>query len=294
LQQAHNYKIAANQKRIENLYNLNAISKHNITKLYESADWAEKIINHINDGNLKNIYEWKTSHIKLDNDNNAALLGRDDLINNKLDFLTRKIQQLDTLEKEMEKILEIHFPKELQHLLQSLTHYDLQHVLLSVKDEDLKDFLSNTFDPSVPMSSPHLCRKRFVMAAIALISGVLGTFMGLYNAHKMNILQKQLKSLAAKHNFLILTTKHQKEHLSALNEKLIELANLVQQMSIHNPTLIATHIEEQLNIFQDRETRVTNVVQELQHHRLLVDLLNFKSAFRFTLRSPKDGQGQWL
>jgi hypothetical protein len=61
----------------------------------------------------------------------------------------------------------------------------------------------------------------------------------------MNILQKQLNSLAAKHNFLVLTTKQQQEHLSALNETLIELANLVQQMSIHNPTLIATHIEEQ-------------------------------------------------
>jgi hypothetical protein len=139
----------------------------------------------------------------------------------------------------MEKILEIHFPKELQHLLLSLTDDDLQHVLRSVKDEDLKDFLSHTLDPSVPMSSPHLRRKRFVMAAIALISGVLGTFMGLYNAHEMNILQKQLNSLAAKHNFLVLATKHQQEHLSALNEKLIELANLVQQMSIHNPTLRA-------------------------------------------------------
>ena len=275
-QQAHNYKIAANQKRIENLYNLNAISKNNITKLFERADWAEKIINHINDANLKNIYEWKTSHIKLNNQNNIALLNRDDLINNKLEFLTRKIQRLDILEKEMEKILEIHFPKELQHLLLSLTDDDLQHVLRSVKDEDLKDFLSHTLDPSVPMSSPHLRRKRFVMAAIALISGVLGTFMGLYNAHEMNILQKQLNSLAAKHNFLVLATKHQQEHLSALNEKLIELANLVQQMSIHNPTLIATHIEEQLNIFQDRVTKVTNVVQELQHHRLSVDLLNFK------------------
>jgi hypothetical protein len=47
-------------------------------------------------------------------------------------------------------------------------------------------------------------------------------------------------------------------------------------MSIHNPTLIATHIEEQLNIFQDRVTKVTNLVQELQHHCLSVDLLNFK------------------
>jgi hypothetical protein len=84
----------------------------------------------------------------------------------------------------------------------------------------------------------------------------------------MNILQKQLNSLAAKHNFLVSTTKQQQEHLSALNEKLIELANLVQQMLIHNPTLIATHIEEQLNIFQDRVTRVTNVVQELHHLRL--------------------------
>jgi hypothetical protein len=138
----------------------------------------------MNQVNLKNIYEWKTSHIKLNNDNNAALLSHHDLLNSKLEFLTRKIQRLDTLEQEMEKILEIHFPKELQHLLQSITHNNLQHVLLSVKDEDLKDFLSHTFDPSVPMSSLHLRRKRFVMATIALISGVLGTFMGLYNAHK--------------------------------------------------------------------------------------------------------------
>ena len=65
-------------------------------------------------------------------------------------------------------------------------------------------------------------------------------------------------------------------------------------MSIHNPTIIATHIEEQLNIFQDRVTRVTNVVQELQHHRLSVDLLNFKQLSVYTLRSPKDGQGQQL
>ncbi len=102
----------------------------------------------------------------------------------------------------MAKIIDIHFPQELRHLLQS------------IQDPVLRDSISHLLSSSEHETSPHLRCKRFVLAAIALISGVLGTFMGLYNAHEMNNLQKQLNSLAAKHNFLVLATKQQQEHIT--------------------------------------------------------------------------------
>ena len=89
-------------------------------------------------------------------------------------------------------------------------------------------------------------------------------------------LQTQLNSMAAKHNLLVLASKQHEEQIQKLNYDMDQLFTLVTQMAIHNPALISAQIDEQLEIFDSRLTKVTNVVQELQHHRLSVDLLSYQ------------------
>ena len=44
-------------------------------------------------------------------------------------------------------------------------------------------------------------------------------------------------------------------------------------MAEYNPAILMMRIEEQLDIFEDRVTLVTNAIQQLHHRRLAVDLL---------------------
>ena len=261
---SHPYRISALERKIQKIEAINQMMSYNISELYNRSEWAANIIHHINVVNLININDFMEKQKISDREHISKSILEHNLVSNKLAFITHKLNRLDSLEKEMAKIIDIHFPQELRHLLQS------------IQDPVLRDSISHLLSSSEHETSPHLRRKRFVLAAIALISGVLGTFMGLYNAHEMNNLQKQLNSLAAKHNFLVLATKQQQEHITELTQKMIELAQLIEHMTVHNPALIANQIEEQLNIFQNRLNTITNGIQQLQHHRLSVDLLTFK------------------
>ena len=158
-------------------------------------------------------------------------------IENRLD---RNLKHIKKLQQEIKELHEIHFPSDLQHLI-----------------------------------SPLQRKKRFVVAAIALIAGTLGTFLGLYNAYEMTKLQSQLNSMAAKHNLLVLASKQHEEQIQKINYEMGQLLELISQMTIHNPALISAKIDEQLTILKNKIIKLTNVIQELQHHRLSVDLLSF-------------------
>jgi hypothetical protein len=58
-----------------------------------------------------------------------------------------------------------------------------------------------------------------------------------------------------------------------MKESLASIVDVIDLMAEYNPGLIQLKISEQLDIFEDRVTIITNAVQQLHHPRLAVDLL---------------------
>jgi hypothetical protein len=59
-----------------------------------------------------------------------------------------------------------------------------------------------------------------------------------------------------------------------MKESLALIIDVIELMAEYNPRLIQLQISEQIDIFEDRVTKITNAIQQLHHHRLAVDLLS--------------------
>jgi hypothetical protein len=57
-----------------------------------------------------------------------------------------------------------------------------------------------------------------------------------------------------------------------MREGLKSIVDVIDLMAKYNPGLLQLQISEQLDLFQDRVTIITNAIQQLHHHRLAVDL----------------------
>jgi hypothetical protein len=112
------------------------------------------------------------------------------------------------------------------------------------------------------------------LVVFAAISGVLGTFLGMYNAWEISVLKNRLNEVSKNHNLLVQVTKKQEEQIHKITENMNAICSLIKLMVQHNPALISAQISAQLDLFQSRLTRATNAVQQLQHRRLAVDLLD--------------------
>jgi len=124
-------------------------------------------------------------------------------------------------------------------------------------------------------STDHERVKRFApLVAVAAISGVLGTFLGIYTAVEIGILKSKLNELSKNHNLLVHVTKRHEEQIARLTENMNAICTLLKLMIRFNPSLISAQIEAQLRLFEMRLEKVYNVVQQLQHRRLAVDYLD--------------------
>ena len=109
---------------------------------------------------------------------------------------------------------------------------------------------------------------------LAGIAGVLGTFMGMYNTYEISVLKTRLNEVEKNHNLLVHVTQKQEEQINRITENMNSIIQLIQMMIKFNPTLISEQIASQINLFETRVTIATNAVQQLQHRRLAVDLLD--------------------
>ena len=103
--------------------------------------------------------------------------------------------------------------------------------------------LSNTptlFTTTMPNSTsqPADRPKRQLLAGAAVISGILGTFLGLFNAYEISQLQNQMQTQQNNQNMLIDISKQQERHLSHLDVALKELYHLVEYYVASNPTMV--------------------------------------------------------
>ena len=115
--------------------------------------------------------------------------------------------------------------------------------------------------------------KRYVMAALSVASDIVGTFMGAFNAYEIQQLKTQLQDINTGHNSLVQVTRTHNEQINDIHRTMRQLIEIVHLMAEYNPTKLTQEIDEQIAIFEDRVTLITNAIQQLHHRRLAVDLL---------------------
>jgi len=137
----------------------------------------------------------------------------------------------------------------------------------------LDEIFKQNFSSTIPLD--HSRNKRMApFLAFGAISGILGTFLGIYSVFEIEHLKTQLNDQARNHNLLVHVTKKQEEQIHKITENMNAICSLIKLMVQYNPALIAAQISNQLDLYDARLTRAVNAVQELQNRRLSVDLLD--------------------
>ncbi len=142
-------------------------------------------------------------------------------------------------------------------------------------DQILKSIPNSTRSDSNDTNDTNNRHKRAVpIVAMAIIAGVLGTFLGMYNTWEIQNLKARLNEMDKNHNLLVHVTQRQEEQINRITENMNAICALITMMAKNNPTLIAEQISSQISLFETRLTMATNAVQQLQHRRLAIDMLD--------------------
>ena len=123
-------------------------------------------------------------------------------------------------------------------------------------------------------TSPPSRHTRQVVAAVALVSGVLGTFLGLFNNREVDDIQNNLLTLTDQHNILTTVVKKHEHELSDLHSQLSHLTNTVEALILYNPSLVYALLEDTVISIKDKIESLFDTLQQLQNQRLAVTLLD--------------------
>jgi hypothetical protein len=116
--------------------------------------------------------------------------------------------------------------------------------------------------------------KRQLLVAAAAFSGVLGTFFGLYNSFEISKIQKDILNLSDQHNLLVGIVKKHEHQIHELADDLDHLTEIIRLLITYNPALVYAKFEHNVRIIEDRLSVLFDTLQQLQHQRLSVTLLD--------------------
>ncbi len=118
--------------------------------------------------------------------------------------------------------------------------------------------------------------KRQVLALAALASGIVGTFLGLFNSAEIAAISSHLDSVASKQNMLVKISEKHEQHINDLANDLMSLTSQLEAFIKFNPTLLYARLEFQLTAITNRVEALMDTLQQLQHHKLSMKLLDFQ------------------
>jgi hypothetical protein len=97
--------------------------------------------------------------------------------------------------------------------------------------------------------------------------------MGLFNSVEIKRIAARVGENRKKINSIIDITRLTDAHLKNLDISVDKISNIVTAMLQHNPAQLNSEINCILENGHEAATRITNMVQQAQNKRLLVDLL---------------------
>lgn len=112
------------------------------------------------------------------------------------------------------------------------------------------------------------------MPVVGIVQGLIGTFMGIYTAVELNRLGNEIKNLNRQTNILFQVTNQHEVKLKQLAEDLVKLTTFTEALLENNPTVFFARLNRQISLLEDRMGQALDVVQQLQNHRLAVNLLS--------------------
>jgi hypothetical protein len=128
--------------------------------------------------------------------------------------------------------------------------------------------------PNSTSETPLSRSKRQLLVAAAAFSGVLGTFFGLYNSFEISKIQKDILNLSDQHNLLVGIVKKHEHQIHELADDLNHLTEIIRLLITYNPALVYAKFEHNVRIIEDRLSVLFDALQQLQHQRLSVTLLD--------------------
>ena len=187
---------------------------------------------------------------------------------------TREQLQLYIMQQLLQLVNEVKFQQQLQLKLATAKSAAREKPKEKVKEFFTLDEIFGTIPNSTDHKVGNRVKRLAPMVAFGAISGVLGTFLGMYSAYEVTQLKMRLNQQGRNHNLLVHVTKKQEERIHRITENMNAIVQLIKMMVDFNPALIAAQLGAQLDLFESRLTRATSAVQQLQHRRLSIDLLD--------------------
>ena len=114
--------------------------------------------------------------------------------------------------------------------------------------------------------------KRYIPLVIA--KGVVGTLLGLYNRHKLNILRKDLNTVIADQKRLLVTQYSHSSALANLNASYSYMPTMFREMNLMAPTKLLVRLLEIELTIEGELAKITSAVQAAQLRRLSISLLS--------------------
>jgi hypothetical protein len=113
-----------------------------------------------------------------------------------------------------------------------------------------------------------------IFVAAAAIGGILGTFLGLFNDHKIKEIKHDLLNLSDQHNIITSIVKKHEHELASLHPELTALTNIVESLIMYNPTLVYAILQSNIKQMNRGIDILFQALLQLQHQRLAVNLLD--------------------
>ena len=132
----------------------------------------------------------------------------------------------------------------------------------------------NNWHSFVQMPAPVFLNrtKRFIVEA-AFATGVLGTFLGLFNTYEMEKIRSSMSKLEDAHNLLVQVSETQQHQIRGLEIGLEHLNDVFTLLIKNSPTLLYAKINDQLLALQDNIADLKDTLQMLQLQKLSTSLL---------------------
>jgi hypothetical protein len=105
----------------------------------------------------------------------------------------------------------------------------------------------------------HNSNKRFIQA-FSIVTDMVGTFMGAFNAFEIQQPKSKFQDMSQGHNMLICVTQQHNTDIHDMKESLKSIVEVIDCMAKYNPGLLQLQISEQLDMFENRVTIITNAL----------------------------------
>jgi len=163
----------------------------------------------------------------------------------------------------------------LAKLIQPLAAFQSPIIAADQLYNELSDILDdNKIDSS---NNNNLAReKRFIGAALSIvgaISGILGTFMGMYTAAELEKLKDSISDLQGDTKLLFQINNEQDIRIKEIVDDLTRVGSVVDALLQNNPTVLYARLENQISLLAERMDQTLDTIQQLQHRRLSVNFL---------------------